>query len=80
MLIILDFGKDPGDLSDSAIGLFKELLENVRATGGAIQGETSSGAYFLFAQEGKTAVLLLGETNIETARERLETALGNSLR
>jgi len=80
MLIILDFGKDPGDLSDRAIGLFKEFLENVRATGGAIQGETSSGAYFLFAQEGKTAVLLLGETNIETARERLETALGNSLR
>jgi len=80
ILIILDFGKDPGDLRDRATGLFKEFLENVREAGGSIQGETSSGECFLFAQEGKTAVLVLGETNMETARTRLETALSRSLR
>lgn len=80
ILIVLNFGKDPGDLSDRATGLFKEFLENVREAGGSIQGETSSGGYFLFAQEGKTAVLVLGETNVEAARTRLKTALSNSLR
>ncbi len=80
ILIVLDFGKDPGDLSDRAIGLFKEFLENVRDGGGSIQGETSAGACFLFAQEGKTAALVLGETNMESARARLETALSNSRR
>jgi len=74
-LIVLDLGPEASDVTGLVDSLFKEYLEDVTMADGLIRGEDAGGSSFLFEQKGRTAVLVLGEPDVEAAEARLAEAL-----
>jgi hypothetical protein len=74
-LIVLDLGPEAADVTGLVDSLFKEYLEDVTLADGLVRGEDAVGSSFLFEQKGRTAVLVLGEPDVEAAEARLAESL-----
>jgi hypothetical protein len=74
-LIVVEFTELPEGLARSVLELFKEYLEDVREEGGITAGADVAGGICLFGLSGRTAALIIGEPDPESARTRLREAL-----
>ncbi len=74
-LIVVEFAETPEGLSESALALFKEYLEDARVEDGIVSGTDILGGACLFRASGKTSALIIGETDRATAHARLSEAL-----
>jgi len=73
-LIIVDFEEEKRGLLSRVRELFEEYLNEIIIKERVVQGKNSAGNIFLFSLEGKKAVLILGERNLDFARSLLEEA------
>jgi hypothetical protein len=74
-IIVVEFTQTPEALVKTAFALFREYLEDVREEGGFVAGADVSGGVCLFGVSGKTAALIIGESDPAAARARLSEAL-----
>lgn len=80
-LIIVEFRKAPeaGALDGAVLTVFREYLKDVRREGETLEGKSEAGRWFLFVQRDRFAALVLGESDRNLARARLDIALTNAL-
>lgn len=77
-IIVVEFAETPEGLEKSVFSLFREYLEDVQEENGIVAGADVSGGVCLFAVAGKTAVLIIGESDPAVARTRLSDGLAGA--
>lgn len=79
-LALVAFAAAPPDgVPEEAVrASFRYYLQDVRESGGIIEGRNGAGRLFLYARRGAFAALVLGEPDEAAARARLEAALSSA--
>jgi hypothetical protein len=73
-LIIIQFKRDAGGLSEQVKKIFAEYLDDVSIEEGLVKGRNGAGQYFVFSQKGEYAFLVCAEPDLVAARLLLKQA------
>jgi hypothetical protein len=73
-LIIIQFKRDKGSLSEEVKKIFSEYLDDVSSEEGLVKGKNAAGQYFVFSQKGEYAFLVCAEPDLDAARLLLKQA------